>query len=408
MPRTNRPPHVRTIRFEDGERYSLLVNESGLPIWSPTLFLTTQFRNAARAPNTTRSAAYAIRRLYLWASAAGQEVEQFSWPSERAAEALVDNLIGFLEGANEVGASKPEQSRPVISFERALSRSKKRARRLSGGTLYTNLTYIASYLAWLAESLSEDQERCSFFAKRLLTRRPRFSRSMKMRGWSEEERERIWAAIAANGAKNPFRPTIRLRNEIIVTLLYDLGLRSGELLGLRVSDVDFRRGELTIRRRHNDSSDPRINQPVVKTLSRTLPLTAETLSLLEDYVLKDRAKFKEARKHGILFVSHSKANCGLPLSISGLKKIMRVLGIAVGPLSRPITAHEFRHDSNDRFSILMDREKVPAALEVKLRSYKYGWKEQSGTAAVYTVRHTRRLAGQASLKLQARKVKDNG
>ena len=48
----------------------------------------------------------------------------------------------------------------------------------------------------------------------------------------------------------------------------------------------------------------------------------------------------------------------------------------------------------------MDKEGATEALETKARSYLMGWSETSNTAAIYTRRHVRLRAEEASLKLQ--------
>jgi len=48
---------------------------------------------------------------------------------------------------------------------------------------------------------------------------------------------------------NPWRNLdARIRNGLIVRMLLDLGIRRGELLGIEIRDVDFRKNELTIHR----------------------------------------------------------------------------------------------------------------------------------------------------------------
>ncbi|MDQ1835655.1 integrase, partial [Massilia sp. CCM 9029] len=62
--------------------------------------------------------------------------------------------------------------------------------------------------------------------------------------------------------------------------------------------------------------------------------------------------------------------------------------------------HIFRHCWNDRFSDLMDKNKISEASEQKMRSALMGWAQTSGTAATYTRRHVRRKASAASLQMQ--------
>ncbi|MCV5978774.1 tyrosine-type recombinase/integrase, partial [Escherichia coli] len=82
-----------------------------------------------------------------------------------------------------------------------------------------------------------------------------------------------------------------------------LGIRSGELLNIRISDINFSDSSLAIRRRADDKNDPRVKQPLVKTMERKLPLSSALAKELHNYITSVRRKFKNARKHEYLFVT---------------------------------------------------------------------------------------------------------
>lgn len=66
---------VRLVTFSDGERYPLLIGGQGLPLWYPTLFITTQVRNASKAPNTMAAVLSALRVLMVWSQSYGVDLE---------------------------------------------------------------------------------------------------------------------------------------------------------------------------------------------------------------------------------------------------------------------------------------------------------------------------------------------
>jgi integrase len=74
---------------------------------------------------------------------------------------------------------------------------------------------------------------------------------------------------------------------------------------------------------------------------------------------------------------------------------------AVKGLPDKLTCHVLRHDWNERFSRAMDDGGVAPARERQLRRYLQGWSSDS-SAAVYTQRHTRARANEASLHIQER------
>jgi hypothetical protein len=61
-----------------------------------------------------------------------------------------------------------------------------------------------------------------------------------------------------------------------------------------------------------------------------------------------------------------------------------------------------RHTWNDKFSEQMDSAGVSDAEEHKMRTRLMGWSDASSMPAIYTRRHTRKKAQQASLAMQAK------
>ncbi len=69
---------VTTFVMDSGERYCMVVDRaSGLPMYYPTLFLTTQIRNKGNAFSTTLAAA---NNLVLLLRFLESEVVNKNWP----------------------------------------------------------------------------------------------------------------------------------------------------------------------------------------------------------------------------------------------------------------------------------------------------------------------------------------
>jgi integrase len=232
-------------------------------------------------------------------------------------------------------------------------------------------------------------------------RRPRRIRraiSDARHGLTDEQEDRLIQCLTKQHLDNPSSPQAA-RDELIVNLLLKLGIRAGELLSLKVSDFNFQTNEVLIARRPDDDEDPRRYHPNAKTCDRLLPISNDLVRLLQSYILKHRRKSDAARRHPYLIISHRKGPVeGMPLSQNGLAKIFQRLSVCA---SLPgLTPHILRHTSNDRFSELMDLNRVGPVEEEKMRSFMMGWREGSGTAATYTRRHVRRKARDAAIKLQ--------
>lgn len=135
---------------------------------------------------------------------------------------------------------------------------------------------------------------------------------------AKEDVEKIMAALALGG-----RTRFQRRRDLalIATLLY-AGLRRGELLGLRIGDVNIDRREMLVRAATSKSRS-----------SRVVPTSSALCQALEDY-LAERRKLPLTTPQ--LFVS----GAGEPLTLHGLKHLTE--RIASRSCVR-FHLHQFRH-----------------------------------------------------------------
>lgn len=403
---------IRLTTFSNGERYPLLLNQQGQPHWHATLYATTQIRNASKAPNTIVVVLSAIRILLSWSFSRNQDIEsrfsQRNFLNEHELESL--RQYTQMMKTNELSDQKIIRISKKIEKIRGNIRISKN--RISGSTQYIRMTYIADYIEWLAINLIERDAKqvnadtlkaIKKMSDGLRERRPQKiakSRENARKGLTDQEQEALLNLITPKSEINPFSIEVQIRNQLIILLLYHLGLRAGELLALRISDFDFQKNTLLVARRHDNAQDSRTFQPVVKTFDRRIPLSNQLMKLVSDYVISLRCKIKTAKLHDYLFVVHQVGPfLGQPLSLKGLAKIFQEIKYS-SPELNYLTPHVLRHTANDRFSELMDRRGASPAEEDKMRSYIMGWKEGSGTAATYTRRHIENKAREAALLLQ--------
>lgn len=406
---------LQFLKLEDGERLPVLLSDAGVPHFDATLFVTTQVRGASAQPNTIYAVLTAIRILLAWLDVRQIDLATRVRDGRFLNSSELDSLSNFVAsrkteidalGSSAV-ATRPSRNRT----EGARAAPSKPLKAVTAATKYSRLTYIANFLEWYAlreASLNSALDvRSSEKIKQLTTgiraRRPRKGAritSNARQGLEDAAQRELFEISEVDSPNNPFRPIVRARNYLIVRLVFDLAIRAGELLSLKVADFDFVTNEVVIARRHDDIDDPRPQQPVVKTRDRRLPLSQDLADAVLRYVSIHRRKVASARLHPFLFVVHQPGkHLGNPLSSKGLGKVFSTMKHSSPALSE-LCCHALRHTANDRFSELMDDENVPAPREEKLRSYAMGWKEGSGTASIYTRRHTARKAKEAALKLQ--------
>ena len=375
--------------WESGERYRMLVEaETGMPTWWPTLFVTTQLRNAGKSVSTMDAALGAIQVLLSFVEGRGIDLEQRFAARKFLEPGEIDSLCDL--------AQQARRGNGVVS----------------PGQHYTRLSYIAKYLQWLATEVLgnwgsiEADKAIERMTTMVQARRPNWQQgySHTNRGISEGVLEPLMEIIEPDHPDNPFNDRhAAVRNRLIIRVLEETGMRMGELLAIQVQDINWSTGTVTIRRRHDDPHDPRKNQPRTKTLERELALTRELIEALDEYIRNERRRTRRAKTHRYLFVVHRKGKYeGRPLGTSGLERVFESLR-AADPVFHELHPHAFRHWWNWKFSVAMDakpkKERLSPEEQAKIRCYQMGWVEGSKMATIYNKRFTEKKAQEVALAL---------
>lgn len=391
---------ITYVRFEGGERYPIMCGASGIPEWYPTLFSTSRYRNASKAPQTAWAALGAIRSLLWWAQRESIDLEarfrrrNFLTPIE-----LESLAVSLSYPTTDLAHECAKLGRTRASgLENARARAPKRGVKLNNQYVYSRLSYVAEYLKWIATHLVEREARCvdkmtadriSAMSEFLSERRPlvrRRSGASAKQAQSPGEEAALLNLARAEHPDNPFTALTAGRNSVIIMMLNELGLRAGELLAIKVTDIDFHAQEIVIERRHHDDEDPRQYQPVVKTLDRRLPLSDELTSRLHHYVLSGRRQFPRARQHPMLFVStrgSRSGRAGEPMSRQTLATVTSALSEKLPRGSQHVHPHRLRHNAASRFYRQLREQEIPEDRIERLLEAKFGWAEGSGTARAY-------------------------
>jgi integrase len=398
----------KTFVMESGERYCLLVDDrSGLPLFYPNLYITTQVRNRSLSYSAMESTLGGISVLMRFLDERGESAEKRFQMGKFFQENELDAIRDFcqLKFRSQTITENPSR---LFTFSELCEFDEK----VSSETEYVRLTVIAQYVKWLAEHITGlSKDRTTFIQigkmeKGLKSRRPvrkKRNNENDEKGLTKEQLDLLFELFRPNSEFNPFKDvSVRTRNRLIFLMLYHLGLRGGELLNIRIRDIDFGKNQLVIARRADEIEDPRTYQPLVKTLDRRLPMKNTLAKEVHHYIINERKKIKNSAKNDFLFVTHKEGPTqGQPLSRSGYNKVMEIVRKA-SPSLYNLTGHQLRHSWNEAFSDYMDSMDEPPSQEQqeKMRSYLMGWKEGSGTAAHYNNRFVKRKANEAALKLQ--------
>ncbi|HDN7577106.1 TPA: site-specific integrase, partial [Salmonella enterica subsp. enterica serovar Eastbourne] len=219
---------------------------------------------------------------------------------------------------------------------------------------------------------------------------------------SKEDVDFLFEVIRLNSEFNPFKRETQRRNRLIILMLYMLGIRGGELLNIKIQDINFSSNQVSIIRRADEKSDLRVIQPLVKTNERIIPINDNLAKELYNYIQNERRKVAKNKKHDYLFVVHRRGlNEGNPLPITSYHRVIKTIKKAA-PSLKTLTGHSLRHTWNLEFSKKLDSMDNPLSEErqEKIRSYLMGWKEDSGTAKIYNRRFINEKANEVALQLQ--------
>ncbi|OYY94428.1 MAG: hypothetical protein B7Y41_06220 [Hydrogenophilales bacterium 28-61-23] len=409
---------VTTLKMTSGERLPILRDGNGLPMFKPTVYALTELRARNLASNTLNQALRSIMVLHLFLSERGIALEYRMAEGKLLSLAELEALTRLsrlpLEQAVHLSDTVSLTARPkVVSLEAVRMRSQQHSPpEISSDVAGTRMRAIRDYVVWLARvhlsqhGLEQATERglrdaSESLVKAINARIPQKSRGNLTgapEGLSEEVVAELLRLIDPHLDDNPWRfEHARYRNELIILWLLFLGPRRGEVLGVRVGDINFQKGTVTIHRRADDPEDPRADQPQTKTNPREIPVMPQLLLLTQAYVLNHRRKLPEARKHEFLFVA---SRTGMPMSISAANKLFSVLRARCPSLPDSVRAHVLRYTWNERFSQEMDKQKMAPEEEKRIRCYLMGWSNTSKMAAIYLRRHIRRRAKEVSLEMQ--------
>jgi integrase len=386
---------VRTFRMESGERMVLLAHgPRGLPVM-PVMPFALRLRARGWALSTMRQALRAVR-LCLEALAdfrvdLVQRIAQRRFLSS-------DELISLAERCR---TSEPEFGSRMVDPHYAKTRYLTCIDYIESVAepVIARVSSAAQYDAANA-ALEKFWRRASKYAPKSDSHPTNDDGSPKERlGMTPDQREAFLRAIRPDDPSNPYSPKLQLRNYAMAKLLYELGLRAGELLGLKCADFDFsaRPATVTIHRRPDDPHDSRPNPAATKTNARILVLDDELRDLLDDWIThnrSDRKRFPKAGKHFYAFVNYK----GEALSDRGLRLIVSKLHKRYSELA-PLHPHIFRHDWNDRWNEAREHSSKPAE-DLRDQKFAMGWSDTSTMPLRYGKRSIRNSANRKIQRMQ--------
>ncbi|UTW07990.1 site-specific integrase [Pseudomonas benzenivorans] len=378
---------IKTFITSSGERLSQLykTEEPDLPLFYPTAYIARTVRPSA-THETQKVYLAVIRRVCEWESSRNIDLALSFRSRKFLTAAQVDDLANYLR-ASKLGGKGAVISSPKYN---------------------TYVTYTAGYLRWLAQELITDANTPEIREALAAQDTMLLRKKRRKAGSSSARDQRVVSARLSTDARNqlldlfhqPFeglrKPQDfgpRLRNIVMLRVLYETGMRAGELLSLKLRNIIEAGGGdsayLDIERNHHDAIDTRLHQPVAKTLGRKVPISEHLEEQLRNYRDNWRADIPMAgfSDENFIFIVHRGGRSqGRALPITAFGSGLANLRQSFCALSQ-VRPHLLRHDWNYRFSIIADREDMSFEDECTLREQLMGWVPGSPMSRRYNLRH---------------------
>lgn len=398
-----------------GERRSFLVGQNGMEDDYSSLFVVSTIRNPGLSVASQEAALNAVNVLSGFCR---------HHQIDLAARLQAGTYLSFLECealsnfARQSFGAEAKRHQKIVSLGKVRRGYAYAIPAVARQTHFKRLTHIADFVEWMAKYLlthvsTERMTRIAEMRREILRHRGSSAPSrddFDVKPFTLRHNKILNDLIAPGSERNPFSPELQLRNLLLVELHRQTGIRRGEALSIQVRDIDHVKRQITIRRRHDASDDPRVDQPVAKTEGRTIPISVYLTELLVQYV-NQRRTVPGATKHRYLFVTHkSGPTQGQPMSKAALKEVFGTLAEADERISH-IRAHLLRHFFSNELAKLQQEQggdEDSRELHKRVRNYLAGRKQHSEVDAVYTEVETKRQARTTVLALQERMAARQG
>jgi integrase len=321
------------LTLSTGERLPCVVRaDSWIPAYGASAWIASSRRYKAQL-STLEGDARNLVHIYSWAYQSGVDLDHFLLDEQCLSPRQLQSLAAWLR-----------ENCATATFNGRL-RTARRFLSWAMDHLYRGAHRTRS----ISEIIAEQKYLQQILENYALPVGP----SQRHEPLSDEEYKRIRARIAPTilpdgqyeFCNDVFAPATRLRNWSMFLLAWELGLRRGELLKLKVSSLLRSSRSLQIRRHADDPLDTRTHEPATKTAERELPVESDELFLaLTSYIDAAPPLGRGKSNADYLFVAQD----GNPLATDTANDIIGKIGEYSGV--RPLSWHRLRHSRLEKWA----------------------------------------------------------
>lgn len=325
---------MRVVKVEDakpGKPKVRLVDGFGEPVASVDEFLRL-LAVKAHSPNTIRAYAYDLQKLFLFLNEAGLSVDAFT--PARAME-----FLGWLRVVSSARRAQRLELGVVADGGRLLSAK----------TCNRVMAAVSSFFEFLiaAEAYTSRENPIVKVADKAAARVPNRHRPPLANASKQQPVRRVLRVKTIESVPRPMSAEIygallgmlrTRRDKALLELMWEGGLRPGEVLGLQLVDISYGQRRVTIRKR--DDHPAGVQQKSRRDRVVDL-LEGRALPALNDYVMRERPADAESPW---LFLVGGRGKRRLePLSYDGMVRMFARAAERAGVRDAWLTPHALRH-----------------------------------------------------------------
>jgi len=304
---------VQKIKVDNKPYPLYLLLDEEYQVIEPIMGFMKYLDNTSKSPNTIKAYCYHLKLLYEFMGQRG----------------ITLNDISFEKLADFVGWLRYPTSAKVIDFQ-----PKEAIREET--TVNTILNAVMSYLEYLSrlgefKSINVFKETRGRNFKGFLhhINKGRYQRNvLKLR-----EKKKKVRTLAPEEVKQIIEACHTKRDKLILMLMYEGGLRIGEVLSLRLEDIATWDNQI-----HLTPRDVNYNEAYIKLRKeRTIHVSKELMALYTDYLVHE---YFDELDHDYVFIALKEAYYGKPLKYQSVLDLIRRIVKRTGI---EFTAHVLRH-----------------------------------------------------------------
>lgn len=314
---------VQEVKLSDNRRRYILLDDIGTPI-VPVIKYLKFLDNAERSANTHKTYCYALK-LYF------QYLDEINICYDKVNLNVLSNFVAWLR--NPYGNSKTVGIKPVKS-----KRTEK--------TINLIITVVTNFYDYLFRTDEIDNDLVEKLIKQVRGSgnssykdflyhvnkdKPSNKNILKL-----QEPKKKLKVLTKDEVQIVYQATTNIRDEFLIKLLYETGMRIGEALSLFIEDFIFD---------HNNGHKIKIvdrgelsNGASQKTGGREIFISQELMDLFDDYIYEVLDEFDVDTN--FVFVKLRGENKGQPLNYTDINALFRRLKEKTGI---DVHAHLFRH-----------------------------------------------------------------